>query len=170
MYHYLSLTLDGLQGFLVSILFCFGNNEVRQLLKRTLGKKSDANIYLTEIVPVPRASPWVSFLRNPCKWYPLCVQASSFFLSFSPCMCFYFWPQVFVSSSCDILWLNHHTAQLRLRIHVHPSLSLSLSSSFFLSSSITGVQLSVWLSIQLVIYKLYSFSSHKSIHGASISH
>lgn len=28
LYHYLSLTLDGLQGSLVSLLFCFGNNEV----------------------------------------------------------------------------------------------------------------------------------------------
>ena len=57
LYHYLSLTLDGLQGCLVSILFCFGNNEVRQLLKKSLLAKRDANLYMTEVVPAPgRAS------------------------------------------------------------------------------------------------------------------
>ncbi|RWS09834.1 Hormone receptor-like protein, partial [Dinothrombium tinctorium] len=46
-YHYASLTLDGLQATLVSILFCFTNNEVRQLIKRALCGTRDQSVYLT---------------------------------------------------------------------------------------------------------------------------
>ncbi|CAG2168000.1 unnamed protein product [Oppiella nova] len=53
-YHYLSLTLDGLQGCAVSIIFCFANNEIRYLLTRSLERVStrqrSTTIYMTEVV------------------------------------------------------------------------------------------------------------------------
>uniref|UniRef100_T1KR86 G-protein coupled receptors family 2 profile 2 domain-containing protein n=1 Tax=Tetranychus urticae TaxID=32264 RepID=T1KR86_TETUR len=53
LYHYASITLDGLQGSIVSILYCFLNNEVRAHLKRSFFKRQDQNINFTEIVPAP---------------------------------------------------------------------------------------------------------------------
>ncbi|CAG2116971.1 unnamed protein product, partial [Medioppia subpectinata] len=55
-YHYLTLTLDGLQGCAVSIIFCFANHEISQyLLRRSLERVStrgqrSTTIYMTEVV------------------------------------------------------------------------------------------------------------------------
>ncbi|XP_054157938.1 calcitonin gene-related peptide type 1 receptor-like [Oppia nitens] len=53
-YHYLSSTLDGLQGCAVSIIFCFANHEIRYLLRRSLERVStrqrSTTIYMTEVV------------------------------------------------------------------------------------------------------------------------
>ncbi|XP_074599464.1 calcitonin gene-related peptide type 1 receptor-like [Brevipalpus obovatus] len=52
LHHYASNTLDGLQGCLVSILYCFLNNEVRAHIRRSIfGRRDQQNINFTEIVP-----------------------------------------------------------------------------------------------------------------------
>lgn len=94
LYHYLSLTLDGLQGSLVSILFCFGNNEVcvcihlffllpvysNSILYRVL---FDTMFFFLLFTIESR----FSHLLNKVK----CIFSSLFFSSFSLFVLFYSW-------------------------------------------------------------------------------
>nr|XP_027195574.1 uncharacterized protein LOC113790147 [Dermatophagoides pteronyssinus] len=52
-YHYLSLSFDGLQGLMVSIIFCFANSEIRNLLTRSFQRVSNrqrsVTIYMSDI-------------------------------------------------------------------------------------------------------------------------